>query len=223
MMMAAGHVAVGGLVRVDVDHAIVHLDLDHSVDGVLALVAGGGRDSPLAPDPGGHHPLGLLAAGTALIVGRTLVALAPEANQVALAGEVAVFALGHATVPVTELADRTVVPFLVLAAVVRAVVLLLVLLRPVPSRLVVLAVMQRPRRGTLAAVVLLVVQRTWRRPADRTLVRARGTWVLQTVVEAFLDVLGAVGAGRLWSVGAGPCLLVALAAQQVRLAAGARG
>jgi len=102
-MIIARALALGGLVGVDVDRSIVYLDLHHGVHRVfpVALVAGAGS-------AGARRDPGLpLAARAYLTVGRTLVALATEADQVALAGEVAVLAV-HDDVAVTsaELADR---------------------------------------------------------------------------------------------------------------------
>lgn len=103
-MIIARALALGGLaLGVDVDRPVVHLDLHHSVHRVLpvALVAGAGS-------AGARRDPGLpLAARADLTVGRALVALAAEADQVALAGEVAVLAV-HDDVAVTsaELADR---------------------------------------------------------------------------------------------------------------------
>ena len=102
-MIIARALALGSLVGVNVDRPIVHLDLHHSVHGVLAvtLIAGAGsasarRDSSLP-----------LATRAYLTVGCALVALTAEADQVAVAGEVAVLAV-HDDVAVTsaELADR---------------------------------------------------------------------------------------------------------------------
>lgn len=57
----------------------------------------------------------------------------------------------------------------------------------------------------------------------RAPVGTRGSWLLPSLVHALLHVSTGVGARRLWSVGAGTCLLIALAAQQqIRLAAGLR-
>lgn len=102
MIIAPRALALGGLVGVDVDRSIVHLDLHHGVHRVLpvTLVAGAGsagarRDTSLP-----------LASRADLTAGRALVALAAEADQIALAGEVAVLAM-HGDVAVTsaELAD----------------------------------------------------------------------------------------------------------------------
>jgi len=102
-VIIARTLAFGGLVGIDVDRPIVHLDFYHGVHRILAvtLVAGAGstgarRDSSLS-----------FAARADLTVGRALVALAAEADQIALAGEVAVLAV-HDDVAVTsaELADR---------------------------------------------------------------------------------------------------------------------
>lgn len=102
-VIIARALAFGGLVGVDIDRPIVHLDFHHGVHRILAvtLVAGAGstgarRDSSLS-----------FAARADLTVGRALVALAAEADQIALAGEVAVLAV-HDDVAVTsaELADR---------------------------------------------------------------------------------------------------------------------
>lgn len=102
-MIIARALALGGLVGIDVDRPIVHLDLHHGVHRVLAvtLVAGAGS-------AGARHDSGLpLAARADLAVGRALVALAAEADQIAVAGEVAVLTM-HDDVAVTsaELADR---------------------------------------------------------------------------------------------------------------------
>lgn len=104
-MLVARALALGGLVGVDVDRPIVHLDLHHRVHRVLvvALVAGG---------RGARHRAGSacsLATGADLTVGRALVALAPEADQVAVAGEVAVLAVHDVAVTTAELADRALV------------------------------------------------------------------------------------------------------------------
>lgn len=96
--------ALGGLVRVDVDRPIVHLDLHRGVHRALpsvTLVAGAGS-------AGARRDSGLpLAARADLTVGRALVALAAEADQIALAGKVAVLAV-HDDVAVTpaQFADR---------------------------------------------------------------------------------------------------------------------
>lgn len=103
-MIIARALALGGLaLGVDVDRPVVHLDLHHGVHRVLpvALVAGT-RSAGARRDPG--LPL---AARADLTVGRALVALAAEADQVALAGEVAVLAVqDDVTITSAELADR---------------------------------------------------------------------------------------------------------------------
>lgn len=103
-MIIARALALGGLaLGVNVDRPVVHLDLYHGVHRVLpvALVAGA-RSAGTRRDPG--LPL---AARADLTVGRALVALAAEADQVALAGEVAVLAVqDDVTVTSAELADR---------------------------------------------------------------------------------------------------------------------
>lgn len=104
-MIIARAFALGGLaLGVAVDRTIVHLDLNHGVHRILpvALVAGAGS-------AGARREPGLpLAARAHLTVGRALVALAAEADQIALAGEVTVLAV-HDDVAVTlaQLADRT--------------------------------------------------------------------------------------------------------------------
>lgn len=103
-MIIARALALGGLaLGVDVDCPIVQLDLHHGVHRVLAgtLVAG-------ARSAGARREAGLSVAARAdLTVGRALVALAAEADQIAVAGEVTVLAM-HGDVAVTsaELADR---------------------------------------------------------------------------------------------------------------------
>lgn len=102
-MIIARALALGGLaLGVDVDRPIVHLDLHHGVRVLpVAFVAGAGS-AGARREPG--FPL---ATRAHLAVGRALVALAAEADQIALAGEVAVLAV-HDDVAVTsaELADR---------------------------------------------------------------------------------------------------------------------
>lgn len=112
-MMVARALALGGLVGVDVDRPIVHLDLHHGVHRIpaVALVAGRRRRTCRSARSDSWGDSGLsLAARTDLTVGRALVALTAEADQVALAGEVAVLAV-HDDVAVTsaELADRALV------------------------------------------------------------------------------------------------------------------
>lgn len=115
-MMVARALALGGLVGVDVDRPIVHLDLHHGVHripAVATLVAGrrrrACRGTRSAGEARGDSGLSL-ATRTDLTVRRALVALTAEADQVALAGEVAVLAV-HDDVAVTsaELADRALV------------------------------------------------------------------------------------------------------------------
>lgn len=113
--MVARAVALrGGLVGVDVDRPIVDLYLHHRVHRVpVALVARRrrGRARRRAGAAGGRSAGGLaLAPRTDLTVGRaTLVALAPEADEVTVAGEVAVLAVRDVAVTTAELADRAVV------------------------------------------------------------------------------------------------------------------
>lgn len=112
--MVARALALGGLIGVDVDRPVVHLDLHHRVHRVLALVAGGRgarhrAGSACRGGCGAGDPGLSLATGTDLTVGRALVALAPEADQVALAGEVAVLAVHDVAVTTAELADRALV------------------------------------------------------------------------------------------------------------------
>jgi len=112
--MVARALALGGLVGVDVDRPIVYLDFHHGVHRIsaVALVARRRRragHTRTAGDSWGDCGLSL-AAWTDLTVGRTFVALTAEADQVAIAGEVAVFAV-HDDVAITsaELANRTLV------------------------------------------------------------------------------------------------------------------
>lgn len=108
--MVARALALGGLVGVDVDCPIVYLDFHHSVHRIsaVALVARRRRRADRRTSWG---DCGLpFAAWTDLTVGRTLVALTAEADQVAIAGEVAVFAV-HDDVAITsaKLADWAVI------------------------------------------------------------------------------------------------------------------
>lgn len=110
--MVARALALGGLVGVDVDRPIVYLDFHHGVHRIsaVALVARRRRRAGRTrSDSWGDCGLSL-AAWTNLTVGRTLVALTAETDQVAVAGEVAVFAV-HDDVAITsaELADRALV------------------------------------------------------------------------------------------------------------------
>lgn len=104
--IVARALALGGLVGVDVDRPVVHLNFHHRVHRVFALVAGGRGACRRAGSAGAvRYPGFPLAAGTDLAVGRALVALASEADQVALAGEVAVLAVHDVAVTSAELAD----------------------------------------------------------------------------------------------------------------------
>lgn len=113
--MVARALALGGLVGINVDCPIIHLDLHHGVHRIPAvtLVAGRRRRARCcarsAGDSWGDSSLSF-AAWTDLTIGRALVALTAEADQVAVAGEVAVLAV-HDDVAVTsaELADRALV------------------------------------------------------------------------------------------------------------------
>lgn len=110
--MVARALALGGLVGVDVDRPIVYLDFHHGVHRISAVTLVARRRRRAGRSTGDSWgDCGLsLAAWTDLTVGRTFVALTAEADQVAVAGEVAVFAV-HDDVAITsaELAARTLV------------------------------------------------------------------------------------------------------------------
>lgn len=107
-MMIARAFALRGLVGVNVDHPIVYLDLHHGVYRIPAVTLVAGRRRRARRPARSTDDSGLpLAARTDLTVGRALVALTAEADQVAVAGEVAVLTM-HDDIAVTstELADR---------------------------------------------------------------------------------------------------------------------
>lgn len=115
--MIARALALRGLVGVDVDRSIVHLDLHHGVYRIsgVALIAGGCRRAGCRTGSarGAWRNSSLpLAARTDLLDRRALVAMAAETDQVAVAREVAVFAVrGDVAVTSAELADWTFVAF----------------------------------------------------------------------------------------------------------------